>query len=101
MRGTEIPNHSANMATSVPKGMAADEPSTHRIRFIKKKSTNTILQRQPVKCVKTCVLSFASHYSCFLHGDLSTYPGHKKAVRRTLVFQFSPPKADETIEIFN
>lgn len=43
VRGTEIPNHRAKMATSVPKGMAADEPSTHRIKFIRKKSANTIL----------------------------------------------------------
>lgn len=45
VRGTEMPNHSARMATSVPKGTAAEEPSTHRIRFIRKKSTNTILQK--------------------------------------------------------
>lgn len=43
MSGTEIPNHRAKMATSVPKGMAADEPSTQRIRFIRKKSAKTIL----------------------------------------------------------
>lgn len=43
MSGTEIPNHRAKMATSVPKGMAADEPSTQSIRFIKKKSAKTIL----------------------------------------------------------
>lgn len=45
VRGTEMPNHSARIATSVPKGIAAEEPSTHRIRFIRKKSTNTILQK--------------------------------------------------------
>lgn len=43
MRGTEIPNHSAKMATRVPKGIAAEEPSTQRIRFIRKKSAKTIL----------------------------------------------------------
>ena len=43
MRGTEIPNHRAKMATRVPKGMAAEEPSTHRIRFIRKKSAKMIL----------------------------------------------------------
>lgn len=43
MRGTEIPNHRAKMATRVPKGIAAEEPSTQRIRFIRKKSANTIL----------------------------------------------------------
>lgn len=32
------------MATKVPKGMAAEEPSPHRIRFIMKKSANTILK---------------------------------------------------------
>lgn len=43
VRGTEMQNHKAKMATSVPKGMAADEPSPHRIRFIRKKSANTTL----------------------------------------------------------
>lgn len=43
MRGTEIPNHRAKMATRVPKGIAAEEPSTQRIRFMRKKSANTIL----------------------------------------------------------
>lgn len=43
MRGTEIPNHRAKMATRVPKGIAADEPSTQSIRFIRKKSAKTIL----------------------------------------------------------
>lgn len=43
VRGTEIPNHRAKMATRVPKGIAAEEPSTQRIRFIRKKSANTIL----------------------------------------------------------
>lgn len=46
MSGTEIPNHKAKMATRVPKGMAADEPSTQRIRFIRKKSANTILGKR-------------------------------------------------------
>ena len=41
--GTEMQNHSAKMATSVPNGMAADDPSPHRIRFIRKKSANTTL----------------------------------------------------------
>lgn len=43
MSGTEIPNHRAKMATRVPKGIAADEPSTQSIRFIMKKSAKTIL----------------------------------------------------------
>lgn len=43
VRGTEIPNHIAKMATKVPKGIAAEEPSTQSIRFIRKKSANTIL----------------------------------------------------------
>lgn len=46
VRGTEIPNHRAKMATKVPKGMAAEEPSTQRIKFIRKKSAKTILGRQ-------------------------------------------------------
>lgn len=43
MSGTEIPNHRAKMATRVPKGIAADDPSTQSIRFIRKKSAKTIL----------------------------------------------------------
>lgn len=43
MRGTEIPNHRAKIATRVPKGIAAEEPSTQSIRFIRKKSAKTIL----------------------------------------------------------
>lgn len=43
VRGTETPNQRAKMATRVPKGIAAEEPSTQRIRFIRKKSANTIL----------------------------------------------------------
>lgn len=39
-----MPNHRARIATRVPKGMAAEEPSTQRIRFIRKKSANTILR---------------------------------------------------------
>ena len=46
VRGTEIPNHRAKMATKVPKGIAAEEPSTQRIRFIRKKSANTMLGRR-------------------------------------------------------
>lgn len=43
--GTEIQNQRASMATSVPKGMAAEDPSPHRIKFITKKSANTTLSR--------------------------------------------------------
>lgn len=46
VRGTEIPNQRAKMATRVPKGIAAEEPSTQRIRFIRKKSANTILGKK-------------------------------------------------------
>ena len=41
--GTEIQNQSAKMATRVPNGMAAEDPSPHRIKFITKKSANTTL----------------------------------------------------------
>lgn len=41
--GTEIQNQSANIATRVPNGMAAEEPSPQRIRFITKKSAKTTL----------------------------------------------------------
>lgn len=44
--GTEIPNHIARIATKVPKGMAAEEPFTHRMRFIMKKSAKTILKNK-------------------------------------------------------
>lgn len=44
VRGTEMQNHRAKMATRVPKGMAAEEPSPHKIRFITKKSANTTLE---------------------------------------------------------
>lgn len=44
--GTEIPNHMARIATKVPKGMAAEDPFTHRIRFIMKKSAKTILKKK-------------------------------------------------------
>ena len=43
VRGTEMQNHRAKMATRVPKGMAADEPSPHRIRFIRKNSAKSTL----------------------------------------------------------
>jgi hypothetical protein len=46
VRGTEMQNHRAKMATRVPKGMAAEEPSPHRIRFITKKSANTTLNTE-------------------------------------------------------
>jgi len=49
--GTEIPNHIARIATKVPKGMAAEDPFTHRMRFIMKKSAKTILKKdQKIKC---------------------------------------------------
>jgi hypothetical protein len=44
VKGTDMQNQRANMATSVPKGMAAEDPSPQRIRFIMKKSANTILK---------------------------------------------------------
>lgn len=44
--GTEIPNHMARIATKVPKGMAAEDPFTHRMRFIMKKSAKTILKKK-------------------------------------------------------
>lgn len=41
--GTEMQNQSASMATRVPNGIAADDPSPHKIKFITKKSANTTL----------------------------------------------------------
>lgn len=46
-------NQRANIATSVPKGMAAEDPSPQRIRFIIKKSANTILKDTTGFWVKT------------------------------------------------
>jgi len=40
--GTDIPNHMARIATSVRKGIAAEDPFTRRIRFIMKKSAKMI-----------------------------------------------------------
>ena len=53
MRGTEIPNHRAKMATRVPKGMAAEEPSTQRIKFMRKKSANTMLGKKDGQKIMT------------------------------------------------
>lgn len=44
--GTEIPNHIARIATKVPKGMAAEDPFTHRMRFMMKKSAKTMLKNR-------------------------------------------------------
>lgn len=44
VRGTDMQNQRANMATNVPNGIAAEDPSPQRIRFIIKKSANTILK---------------------------------------------------------
>lgn len=46
VNGTEIPNHIARIPIRVPKEIAADDPSTQRIRFIKKRSTKTTLGRK-------------------------------------------------------
>lgn len=112
VRGTDIPNHRAKMATRVPKGIAAEEPSTQRIRFIRKKSANTILKRQRdgqrkhMRWIKAECNAKYGH----LQGNISLqgrnetneskqrihtrfYPGHKSAVSKTFVFHFSPPKA--------
>lgn len=43
--GTDMQNQSARTATKVPNGMAAEEPSPQRIRFMIKKSANTTLQQ--------------------------------------------------------
>lgn len=47
--GTDMQNQSARTATRVPNGMAAEEPSPQRIRFIIKKSANTTLQKTKQK----------------------------------------------------
>lgn len=91
VRGTEIQNQRANMATRVPKGMAAEEPSPHRMRFITKKSANTTLCRdsrhvRPRVRDTFCPLAYLIKHH-------QSHPGQRKAVSKTLVFHFSPPKA--------
>ena len=113
VRGTEMPNHRAKMATSVPKGMAAEEPSTHRIRFIRKKSANTILRwggcvgtegtEREMDQMSEVDLHVVCQLRCWLClGEKlawrQAYPGHSSAVNRTLVFHFSPPNAEGTRE---
>lgn len=53
-------NQRAKMATRVPKGMAAEEPSPQRIRFMIKKSANTILKdsQKQNEGTATCDLSY-------------------------------------------
>lgn len=90
------------MATRVPKGMAAEEPSPHRIRFITKKSANTTLS----KTCKRRKVDWMAEWLCGV--DLDTernaagweqqkqpHPGQRNDVSKTLVFHFSPPKADQ------
>lgn len=79
MSGTEIPNHRAKMATRVPKGIAADEPSTHSIRFIRKKSAKTILwyktgrdnTHQTVNVKSKTVRTFNCSYTTHRHTSRS------------------------------
>lgn len=104
--GTEMQNHRANMATRVPKGMAADEPSPHRIRFITKKSANTTLRNTgQSEELSTDWQSPSGHWVAITSElnatlpDMCTsrkqpHPGQRNDVSRTLVFHFSPPKAD-------
>jgi hypothetical protein len=44
VKGTETQNHRASRATRVKKGMAAEEPSYQRTRFMMKKSAKTTLR---------------------------------------------------------
>ena len=44
--GTEIPNDIVRIPIRVPKEMAADDPSTQRIRFMMKRSAKTILEEK-------------------------------------------------------
>lgn len=58
--GTEMQNQSARTATKVPNGMAAEEPSPQRIRFMIKKSANTMLKRD------TGALNNSTQFQCYL-----------------------------------
>lgn len=44
--GTDMQNQSARTATKVPNGMAAEDPSPQRMRFMMKKSANTMLKER-------------------------------------------------------
>lgn len=44
VKGTDIPNHKANMATKVLNGTEAELPLAQNMRFIIKNKLNTILQ---------------------------------------------------------
>lgn len=107
VRGTEIQNQRANMATRVPNGMAAEEPSPHKIRFITKKSANTTLSTDATSrnrrlnewqnytdiSLNTYFIGLSSTVQC-LNKQKQTCPGQRNDVSKTLVFHFSPPKAD-------
>lgn len=107
VRGTEIQNHRANMATRVPNGMAAEEPSPHKIRFITKKSANTTLstdttlrnrrlnewQNYMDVSLHAYFIGSSSTVQC-LYKQKQAHPGQRNDVSKTLVFHFSPPNAD-------
>jgi hypothetical protein len=46
VRGTDTQNQSAKRATRVKKGMAADDPSYQRTKFMTKKRAKTILKNK-------------------------------------------------------
>ena len=44
VKGTDTQNHKANKATKVKKGMAAEDPSYHKTRFMTKNRAKTTLK---------------------------------------------------------
>ena len=48
VKGTDTQNHKANKATKVKKGMAAEDPSYHKTRFITKNRAKTTLKTKIV-----------------------------------------------------
>lgn len=49
VKGTETQNHKASKATRVKNGMAAEEPSYHKTRFMTKKRPKTTLKGEEIK----------------------------------------------------
>lgn len=74
VNGTDMQNQSARTATKVPNGIAAEEPSPQRIRFMIKKSANTMLEERQDFEVTThpwLVSMLLKSYDCMLRVALS------------------------------
>ena len=56
VKGTDTQNHKANKATKVKKGMAAEDPSYHKTRFMTKNRAKTTLKTK-IKIIYNCFYS--------------------------------------------